>query len=177
MSNHLHIQSVSLSRRQRSRPDVVDGHREVSFNVSILVQNQGDVALHVVNELRTLDYDAASTTLTLGLREPLPAPAQKYGPTLHLSTPRTELIKPHASATLVVSIPAELKQMKRNADFNLVMERTDLTLARTIRCEVAASPQTLEARSQESVHALRTRLVQWGHVARVETAVTLDAHG
>lgn len=103
MSNNLNILDITLSRRRRSLPHPVDGHRDIWFDVTINVKNPGDSPLYVVNELRGISYDNTSHTLTLRLFEPAPAPLEKNAPLFHLPAPRTATIEPGATVAIVVA--------------------------------------------------------------------------
>jgi hypothetical protein len=174
MPTGLAISSVTLSRRRRALPDPVDGHREIWFDVSLVVKNLGDIPLHVIDELRGLIYDAPRRMLTLRLREPAPTPVDKNAPTFHLPTPHTVTVAPGATVTIVVAIPAVLRTLRQGPDLSLVMEKTDLRGMETIRSEIAASAQPIEFRPVEKPHALRTRLASWGKIVTTDTAVKPD---
>ncbi|MCC7503014.1 MAG: hypothetical protein IT229_10820 [Flavobacteriales bacterium] len=174
MPNALSIQSLTLSRGKRSLPHPMDGHRDISFDVKIKVQNLGARPLHVIRELRTMAYDGPASTLTLRLHEPAPVPAEKNAPTLHLPAPHTITVAPQEVATIVVTIPAILTTMRPGKDGVLMVERTELKDMRTIRCEVGSSETPVKNVPNESVHQLRSRMVGWGQVAIAEEGVKPD---
>lgn len=174
MAAELVIKSVALSKRRRSLPDPMDGHRDVWFDVTIEVENGGAKTLHVVDELRCIVYDAATHVLLLRLAEPPPQPVRGDAPTFHLPPPRTLALKPRATATIVVKVPAVLRTMRAGQGFVPTMEETDLRAMRTIRCEVASSERPIEHRGAETAHELRTRLRSWGKVASTDIPVDPD---
>jgi hypothetical protein len=176
MPNGLHISNVSLSRRRRSLPHPVDGHREIWFDVTITVANRGKTALHVINELRGMTYDASARALTLRLREPAPTPTEENAPIFHLPTPQTLTVKPGGTATITVAIPAVLKTLRQGRE-SLVMEKTDLRAMETIRCEIASSENPIEIGPAETAYQLRTRLADWGTVVSTDTPVKPDTRG
>ena len=174
MAGELAISSVALSKRRRSLPDAIDGHRDIWFDVTIRVENRSNKPLHVVDELRGIAFDATSRVLSLRLCEPLPRPVQKDAPTFHLPTPRTLKVGPHESASIVVEIPAVLKELRAGPEFVPIVETTDLRAMQTIRCEVACSERPIESRGAETAHQMRTRLQNWATVVSKETPVEPD---
>src|SRR5437868_10894993 len=105
MASNLLIANVSLSKRRRSLPDPMDGHRDIWFDVTIDVENSGDKPLYVVDELRSLTFHAATGVLSLRLSEPPPQPVQKDSPVFHLPPPHTLTVEARASLSIVVKIP------------------------------------------------------------------------
>lgn len=174
MAHEFAIANVALSKRQRSLPDLVDGHRDISFEVKIDVENGGDTPLYVVDELRSIAYDAATRVLSLRLSEPPPQPVREDAPTFHIPAPRTLTLEPHAAATITVKIPAILKELRPGPELVPIVEQTDIRSMRTIRCEVASSKHPIEHLGAETAHQLRTRLTSWGQVVSKDTAVEPD---
>ena len=174
MAGDLVIARVALSKRRRSLPDPMDGHRDIWFDVTIDVENRGDTPLHVVDELRGISFDAAARMLTLRLSEPPPRPVQKDAPTFHLPPPHTLRVEPRATASITVRIPAVLKELRLGPELVPTMDQTDIRVMRTIRCEVASSDHPIEHRGAESAHQLRTRLRTWGQSVTMDTPVEPD---
>lgn len=177
MASDLAVVSVALSKRRRSVPDPMDGHRDIWFDVTIDVENHGDKPLYVVDELRGITFDAATRVLSLRLAEPPPQPVQEGAPTFHLPPPHTLTLEARATASIVVKIPAILKQLLPGSGFGLTVEETDIRAMQTIRCEVASSGRPIEHRGAESAHELRTRLRTWGKVVSKEIPVEPDMRG
>lgn len=174
MASELAVTSVALSKRRRSLPDPMDGHRDIWYDVTIEVENRGDKPLHVVDELRGIMFDAATRVLSLRLAEPPPQPVQKDAPTFHLPPPHTLTLKARATASIVVEIPAILKELRLDARRVMTMEQTDIRTMQTIRCEVASSDRPIESRGAETAHEMRTRLRTWGTVVGKDTPVEPD---
>lgn len=174
MASNLAIASVALSKRRRSLPDPMDGHRDIWFDVTIDVKNSGDKPLYAVDELRGITFDAATRVLSLRLSEPPPQPVQKDAPTFHLPPPHTLTVEARATLSIVVKIPAILKELRLGSGLVLTMEQTDISAMRTIRCEVASSDRPIEYRGAETAHELRTRLRKWGEVVSKDTPVKPD---
>lgn len=174
MANNLDIASIALSKRRRSLPDPMDGHRDIWFDVIINVENRSDKPLYVVDELRGITFDAATRVLSLRLAEPPPQPVQKDAPTFHLPPPHTLTVKARATLSIVVKIPAILRELRLGSGFVPTMEQTDISAMRTIRCEVASSDHPIEYRGAETAHELRTRLREWGKVVSKDTSVEPD---
>ncbi len=174
MASDLAVVSVAISKRRRSLPDPMDGHRDIWFDVGINVENRGDKPLYVVDELRGMSFDAATRVLSLRLSEPPPQPVQKGAPTFHLPPPHTLTLEARATASIVVKIPAILKEFRLGSGLVPTMEETDIRAMRTIRCEVASSDRPIEYRGAETAHELRTRLRGWGRVVSKDTPVEPD---
>lgn len=174
MAGDLTITNVALSKRRRSLPDPMDGHRDIWFDVIIDVENRGDKPLHVVDELRGITFDATTRVLSLRLSEPPPQPVQKDAPTFHLPPPHTLIVEARGIASITVRIPAVLKELRLGSEFVPTMEETDVRTMRTIRCEVASSDRSIEHRRAETAHQLRTRLRSWGKIVSKDTPVEPD---
>ncbi|HXT70551.1 MAG TPA: hypothetical protein VN700_12380 [Vicinamibacterales bacterium] len=174
MAGHLAIAKIALSKRHRSLPDPMDGHRDIWFDVTIDVENRGDVPLYVIDELRGIAFDAATRVLSLRLCESQPQPVQQDAPTFHLPPPHTLTVDRRATASIVVKIPLVLKELRLGAGGVLSMEQTDMSTMKTIRCEVASSDRPIEDRGAETAHELRSRLGTWGKVVSKDAAVDPD---
>jgi hypothetical protein len=174
MPGNLTIMNVSLSKRRRSLPDPMDGHRDVWFDVIIDVENSGDKPLYVIDELRSITFHAATRVLWLRLSEPPAQPVQKDSPVFHLPPPRTVTVEPRAALSIVVEVPAILKELRFGSGLVPTIEQTDITAMQTIRCEVASSERPIEHRGAETAYELRTRLQTWGKVVSKDTPVKPD---
>lgn len=174
MAGGLTISNVELSGRRRGLPHPMDGHRDIWFDVTITVRNTSETPLHVISELRGLSFDAAQRVLTLRLAEAKPGPVTKNAPTFTLPTPATVTVKPHGEATIIVKIPAILKELRRVPGEAFTMEDTDIRAMTTIRCEIAASDKPMGDFERVDARQLRTRLAKWGKTITLETAVNPD---
>ncbi len=172
MVNALIIQDIALSRRRRSLPDPVDGHRDIWFDVTVTVENRGKTALHVIDQLRGLTYDPAQRRLTLRLCELKPGALVETAPSFTLPTPSTILLQPGATARIAIAIPAILKELQFESGPSL--KQTDLRDMRMIRCEVAASPKPIGKGQMLAPHDMRSLLFKWGEIASSQVSVTPD---
>ena len=175
MTSGLAITDVTLSGRRRSLPSPMYGHREIWFDVTITLENNGKVPLHVVSALRGIAYDADTRLLTLRLREPKP-PAADSGDahSFVLPPPPTITVPPHQSAEITVSIPAMLRQARQQPGAPFALDETDIRSMRTLRCEIAAASKPISLDQPLSPHALRSYLAKWGETITRDTAVTPD---
>lgn len=174
MASALAITAIALSARRRGLPHPMDGHRDIWFDVTVTVENPGTKLLHVISELRGLSYDAAQRVLTLRLAEAQPGPVGADAPTFTLPTPATVTVEPHASAAIIVKIPAILKELRQTPGQPFALTETDLRAMHTIRCEIAASDKPIGRFERIDAHALRSRLARWGKTIRSEAAVKPD---
>jgi|LauGreDrversion4_2_1035121.scaffolds.fasta_scaffold791901_2 hypothetical protein len=174
MAGGLSISKIELSGRRRGLPSPMDGHRDIWFDVTITVENPGNVPLHVISELRSISYDAAQRVLTLHLAEAKPGPAAKDAPTFTLPTPTTVTVEPHGEAKITIKIPAILKELRRVPGESFALQQTDIRDMTTIRCEIAASKEPMGNFERVDARKLRTRLAKWGKTIAHEAAVKPD---
>lgn len=171
MSSKLAITDLKVAGRRKMLPDLVDGHRDIWFDINIDIHNTGNTPCYVIDELRGLEYDEPSQTLIIRLCESDPGSAPKNAPNLRPVMPRTIQVKPHGKATITVAVPAELKTLYADASFSFKTKSVDLLEMKKIRCTMVSSEHPIELHPTESLHEMRHRLTQWGDSVTREVSV------
>jgi hypothetical protein len=174
MASNLAINKISLSRRRRSLPTPLDGHRDIWFDVIVDVENRGDKPLSVVNEMRKMDYEPQKRILTLELTEHVAAELGEGAPTFHLPGPRWIDVKAHGTMKLTVAIPAILNETKFGPDSILKSTQTDIRKMKTIKCNISVSAYHPENLKDRKPNERRQSGMNWQTVVSAETEVEPD---
>jgi hypothetical protein len=134
------------------------------LDLTIDVRNNSKTTLHAITSVRSLDYDAATQTLFVGLSEPELAPGAR--PSTFIA-PHTTTIAPKKTETISVSVPAVInKLIPSGGQLGMGVESVDVSGVQTVKFEVAYGPTPFYPKSADSPANMSQELRSWGKKAQ-----------
>jgi len=122
----------------------------------------------VISSLRTLDYDATTRTLLLGLSEPEPSPEMVP---IHILPPSQMAIPPQETAVVTVTVPMVIKRARPSGTLGLRVETLDISGLQHVHCRVSYGETPHYPDPSASARERMRQLRSWGRV----TEKILDA--
>ncbi len=166
MSNGLEITDLSLGQQRPADPEKERTTESLWRDLTITVKNNsGEQAYYVVSDIRKLEYDPATRTLSIQLREQgggaEPAPSTY----VHYFVPKLTRVGPGESAVIQVSVPVVIHKIKGTRGLGLDIEQIDTSQAEHLNCTVAYDSAPIEAQPQETAAEVKRRAVSWGNAS------------
>ena len=129
------------------------------LDVAIEVRNNSKSTLHVISSVRSLDFDPATQTLSVGLSEPEP---QREIKPLQFLEPHTVTVAPRQTATLEVSVPLVIRKVVPSSKMGLGLENLDVSGVQNVKCQIAFSSKPFYPKSADSAEHMFRELRAWG---------------
>src|SRR5215211_6511304 len=160
MAEELEIRDVQISPPRLLEPDIERGEQQPVVDISVEVRNRSaDKTLHAISSLRTLSYDSATKTLSLGFREPEP---NSDFPLPHILPPQVTSIPPGETRALEVTVPVVIKEIQPSDQWALNVSTYNISELEHVTCTVSYNETPFETRSTESGVEMVKRLQEWG---------------
>lgn len=157
MPGSVDVVDVRIAREWQSEPNLKDGSRQTWVDLVVRVRNSAPDAQFVIGEMRGIEFDDATKTLKLRLRDQ-PGAAEPNAPLTRLTLPTTKLVQPGEEVDLVISTPAVQHRLVPGPGLGMANSPFDLRDVVTLDIEVAHAKQapTVATSAQEAV---------WGEVS------------
>jgi hypothetical protein len=146
-------------------------HAESQMCVEVTVANLGDRPTFVVNRVRRIELDPATSTLRLWFSDKGRKPEKGRNIIRELSVPKAEAIEAGGEKTLTAKLPENMTRLVPQEDGGFHLEPMDLTQAARIEVHVAAHDKPFYF--VPSKGNLVRQLAAWG--TDISTSVELAA--